>query len=111
MAVFKERTRNPEKVSGSFERSVLHLDNLMVVVCDFKNGPAPQPDPPHSHPHEQITYVAEGELYLFLGEEKHHLKTGDVYTVQSGLPHCIQVISEKVRLIDSFSPNREDFIK
>lgn len=110
MAVFKEQTRGREKVSVNFERSVQHLDNLMVVVCDFINGPALHPDPPHSHPHEQITYVAEGELFLFLGEEKHHLGKGDVYTVQSGLPHCIQIISEKVRLIDCFSPNREDFI-
>lgn len=83
----------------------------MVVVCDFKGGPAPEPDPPHSHPHEQITYVAEGELFLFLGDDQHHLTKGDVYSVPSGIPHCIQTLSSHVRLIDSFTPLRDDFLK
>ena len=111
MPVFKQETTKPEKLSETFERRIIHLNNLMVVVCDFTNGPAQQPDPPHTHLHEQITYVAEGELYFFLGDEKHHLQQGDVFSVPSGIPHCIQTISSHVRLIDSFSPIREDFLK
>ena len=111
MAVFKEKQTITEKISEEFERRIAHLDNLMTVVCDFTNGPADEPDKPHSHPHEQITYVAEGDLFLFLGEEKHLLSKGDIFTVPSGLPHCIQTISKHVRLIDSFSPIREDFLK
>ncbi len=111
MTVFKETLTNPEKMSPFFERRIAHLNNLMIVVCDFTNGPAEEPDKPHSHPHEQITYVAEGDLYLFLGEEKHTLTKGDIFTVPSGIPHCIQTISSHVRLIDTFSPIREDFLK
>ena len=111
MPVFKQETTKPEKLSETFERRIIHLKNLMVVVCDFTNGPATQPDPPHTHPHEQITYVVDGELLFFLGEEKHRLKQGDVFSVPPGIPHCIQTISVHVRLIDSFSPIREDFLK
>ena len=111
MPILKEKQTKPEKVSPVFERRIAHLKNLMTVVCDFTNGPADEPDKPHSHPHEQITYVAEGDLFLFLGEEKHLLSKGDIFTVPSGLPHCIQTISKHVRLIDSFSPIREDFLK
>jgi quercetin dioxygenase-like cupin family protein len=111
MPVFIQNETIPEKISATFERRITHLRNLMVVVCDFTNGPAPQPDTPHSHHHEQITYVAEGELYFFLGEEKHHLNQGDVFSVPSSVPHCIQTISHKVRLIDSFSPIRTDFLR
>jgi quercetin dioxygenase-like cupin family protein len=111
MPVYKEKEYVPEKISPVFERRISNLNNLMVVVCDFTNGPAQQPDPPHSHAHEQITYVADGELFLFLGEEKHFLSCGDIFTVPSGVPHCIQTISKHVRLIDSFSPVREDFLK
>lgn len=110
MAVLKESLTAAEKISPSFERRITFLNNLMIVVCDFTNGPATEPDKPHSHPHEQITYVAEGDLYLFLGEEKHSLTKGDIFTVPSGVPHCIQTLSEHVRLIDTFSPIREDFI-
>ena len=111
MTVNKEILNITEEVKEGFRRRITHLDNLMVVVCDFTNGPAIKPDPPHSHPHEQITYVAEGELFLFLGEEKHQLSPGDVFLVPPDLPHCIQTISAHVRLIDCFSPIREDFLK
>jgi mannose-6-phosphate isomerase-like protein (cupin superfamily) len=110
MPVFKESESKPEKMSPFFERRIATLDKLMVVICDFTDGPALEPDKPHSHPHEQISYVAEGELFLFLGEEKHHLTKGDVFTVPPDLPHCIQTLSEFVRLIDSFCPVREDFL-
>jgi mannose-6-phosphate isomerase-like protein (cupin superfamily) len=99
-----------EKISPSFERRIVYLDNLMVTICDFTHGPAKNPDPPHSHPHEQITYVAEGELLFFKGEKEHHLIKGDIITVPSGIPHCIKIISNHVRLIDSFHPVRKDFL-
>jgi quercetin dioxygenase-like cupin family protein len=111
MPVNKEIINIPAKENEGFRRRITHLDNVMVVVCDFTNGPATEPDPPHSHPHEQITYVVQGELFLFLGEEKHHLTEGDVFSVPPDLPHCIQTISSHVRLIDCFSPIREDFLK
>ncbi|HNW56733.1 MAG TPA: cupin domain-containing protein [Bacteroidales bacterium] len=100
-----------EKVSANFERSIAYLDNLMVVVCDFTNGPMSCPDPPHSHPHEQITFVAKGELTFFKGDQEFHLKEGDVISVPSGIPHCIMTLSSHVRLTDCFSPVRKDFIK
>ena len=99
-----------QKVNPDFERTIAHLENIMVVICDFKNGPMQSPDPPHSHSHEQISYVAEGELLFFRGEEELHLKRGDTVTIPSGLPHCIKTISNYVRLIDSFSPLRKDFL-
>jgi quercetin dioxygenase-like cupin family protein len=111
MLVFKQKETTPEKISINLERRITNLNNLMVVVCDFTNGPAPRSDPPHSHTHEQITYVAEGKLFLFLDEEKHLLTEGDVFTIPSGVQHCIQTVSKHVRLVDSFSPVREDFLK
>jgi mannose-6-phosphate isomerase-like protein (cupin superfamily) len=110
MPVFKEKLTPAERISPDFERRIAFLNKLMIVVCDFTNGPAAEPEKPHSHPHEQISYVAEGELYLFLGEEKHRLSKGDIFTVPSGIPHCIQTLSSHVRLIDAFSPVREDYI-
>lgn len=100
-----------QKISPDFERTIAHLENLMIVVCDFKNGPMKNPDPPHSHIHEQITYVAKGELIFFRGEEELHLKEGDIVTIPSGLPHCIRSISKHVRLVDTFNPVRNDFLK
>jgi quercetin dioxygenase-like cupin family protein len=69
------------------------------------------PEPPHSHTHEQISYVAEGELIFIKGNEEYHLHKGDLITVPSEIKHCIRTVSRYVRLIDSFSPVRKDFLK
>jgi quercetin dioxygenase-like cupin family protein len=111
MPVNKENRIIHEKVSPGYERTIAHLENLMVVVCDFTNGPMKGPYPPHSHPHEQITYIAEGELIFYKGEEELRLVKGDIITVPSGVPHCIQTLSSHVKLIDSFHPVRKDFLK
>lgn len=100
-----------ERVSDAFDRTLAYLDDIMVAVCEFTNGPAIKPDPPHSHDHEQITYVAEGELLFFKGEEEFHLRKGNIITIPSKASHCIQILSKKVVLIDSFSPVRKDFLK
>lgn len=110
MPVLRKSESVTQKVSSALERRLSYLENIMVVVCDFTNGPMAEPEKQHSHPHEQITYVEEGELWLFLGEEKHHLVKGDIFAVPSGMLHSIQTISSSVRLIDSFSPIRKDFI-
>ena len=67
-----------QKPGKNIERRLCHLNQLMTCIIDFIDGPMADPDPPHSHPHEQISYVASGELFVFIGEEKFHLKEGDV---------------------------------
>lgn len=58
MPIDKESKIIREKISPGFERQIAHLDNLMVVICDYSDGPMKEPEQPHSHPHEQITYIA-----------------------------------------------------
>jgi quercetin dioxygenase-like cupin family protein len=62
------------------------------------------------HPHEQVSYVAAGELILVMGEEKTRLPAGDLFTVPPNVPHAVQTLSANVRLIDAFNPIREDFL-
>lgn len=101
-----------EKVREGLKRKILHTDNLMSVLIDFSDGPWNEPDPPHSHPHEQTSYVASGEIIFYCdGEKEQHLKAGDMFSVPSGLKHTIKLLTKEVRLIDSFTPLRVDFIK
>src|SRR5687767_11417136 len=53
-------------VKEGVRRRLIHTNELMMVVIDFDGGPWKQPDPPHSHLHEQTTYVVHGGDYLFL---------------------------------------------
>lgn len=111
MAVVSGSDSPRQTILPGRERYLHHTDHLMVVVIDFTDGPKEQPDPPHSHPHEQVTYVVEGEVLFFLDKTPHHLRPGDLIAVPSGLPHTIQLLTEKVRLVDTFNPIREDFLK
>jgi quercetin dioxygenase-like cupin family protein len=101
-----------EQFRPGCERRIIHTSQLMTVVIDIDNGPWETPDPYHSHPHEQITYIAEGELiFLAEGEEPRRLREGDLFAVPSGRPHAVQLLSKRARLVDSFNPIREDFLK
>jgi quercetin dioxygenase-like cupin family protein len=92
-------------------RRLIHGENLMMVVIDFVNGPWQEPDPPHSHVHEQSTYVAEGEIVLFCeGEPERYLRQGDMFFIPSRRQHTIRLLSERARLVDSFNPIRQEFL-
>lgn len=110
MAIMIDNENKGFEVASGVHRKIIHLNNLMMVVIDFTNGPASMPDLPHSHMHEQISYVAKGELNVFIDGEMSFLKEGDSFSVPGDVLHCIQTLSSHVRLIDTFTPVREDFI-
>lgn len=99
------------KIREGAERRLGHTDNLMIVVVDFYDGPKGQPDPPHSHPHEQVSYVAEGEVLVIIDGQQTRLGPGDIFLVPPGAPHSIQQLTGHVRLVDCFTPIRQDFIE
>jgi quercetin dioxygenase-like cupin family protein len=111
MAILKYDETPAQKIAQNVERRLGYLDNLMMVVIDFDDGPTSAPDPPHSHPHEQVCYVAAGEIIFILDGEQSRLEPGDVFLVPSGKPHTIQRLTQHVRLVDCFTPLREDFLK
>jgi len=111
MTILKYAETPAEKIAENVERRLGHLNNLMIVVIDFDDGPTSEPDPPHSHPHEQVSYVAEGEVLFILDGEQSRLGPGDVFLVPSGKPHTIQRLTKHVRLVDCFTPLREEFLK
>ena len=80
-----------------------------MVVIDCTDGPKEQPDPPHHHPHEQITFVAEGEVIFFIDGEPYHLSAGDMIAVAPNLPHTIQPLTPKVRLVELSPRSAKNF--
>jgi quercetin dioxygenase-like cupin family protein len=111
MPVLKTNEAKSTVVKDGVTRRLIHTDELMMAVIDFTNGPWKEPDPPHSHVHEQTTYVAEGEIIFFCeGEPKQKLKAGDMFSVPSGKEHTIQLLSRSAKLIDGFTPLRQEFL-
>ena len=111
MPVLKKDLAKMQHVRDGVSRRLTHLNDLMMVVIDFTNGPWQEPEPLHHHVHEQVSYVAEGEVTFYCeGEEPQRLTRGDMFCVPSNKKHGIQLLSAKATLIDSFNPIREDFI-
>ena len=100
-----------EVIAQGRKRYLAYTDHLMMVVLDCHDGPTSLPDPLHSHPHEQISYVVAGEINLILGNETTRLGAGDIFTVEPNVPHAIQLLTKNVRLVDTFTPIRKDFLK
>ena len=110
MGTIRERELTKESIGKKRQRYLGHTDKLMMVVIDFDDGPTAEPDPPHSHPHEQMSYVVEGEIVVHVGNEQTRLVPGDMFTVPPDIPHTVQLLTEHVRLVDVFTPLREDFL-
>ncbi len=111
MNVLKYETESWVELRKGVFRRIVHLEHLMTVMFEFRNGPWSEAEPFHSHPHEQTCYIAKGEIMLHCeGEPNQHLTEGDLFYIPSGKKHTIQVLTEMARLVDSFSPIREDFL-
>jgi mannose-6-phosphate isomerase-like protein (cupin superfamily) len=111
MAVLKYTKGNWEEIRDGVFRKIVYLEDIMTVIIEFRNGPWSKAEPFHSHLHEQSTYIAKGEIILYCeGENDQLLKEGDLFYISSGIKHTIRVMSPIARLIDNFSPIREDFL-
>lgn len=111
MGTLKELDAVKETIGDKRVRYITNTDTLMMVIIDFDDGPTSEPDPPHSHPHEQVSYVAEGEIIFVLDGEQTKLGPGDMFTVAPNIPHTVQLLTSHVRLVDTFTPLRDDFLK
>ncbi|MBE0584194.1 MAG: cupin domain-containing protein [Desulfofustis sp.] len=110
MDVIREQHTDKTEIGPGRTRYLAHTDQLMMVVIDFTDGPTDRPDPPHTHPHEQVSYVARGRLLVHIGDQVSELGPGDVFTVAPNVPHTVQLLSPQVRLVDTFTPLRDEFI-
>ncbi len=64
--------------------------------------------PTHSHAHEQLGHVLEGELELTIDGTPHVLTPGDAFQIPGGVAHAAR--SEHGCLVlDVFQPVREDY--
>jgi len=97
-----------ESAAPGVTRKVLaYCDELMAVANEFEEGAV---GALHSHPHTQITYVAEGRFSFTIGNEEKEVAKGDTLCKRNGVEHgCVCL--EKGVLVDFFAPMREDFVK
>lgn len=96
--------KGKEIVPGLYGRFI-HGDKITLSFVDIEDGAIL---PEHSHPHEQITYILEGELEMTIGGEKMLLTPGMVHVIPGNTPHSA-IARTPCKVLDAFSPVREDY--
>ncbi len=63
----------------------------------------------HSHPHEQVGIVLEGQARFTIGGEEKTLGPGEVFRIPGNVRHKVIALDSRVRALDVFYPIREDY--
>ncbi len=83
-------------------------EQMMMVFYDLDAGAV---IPEHSHPHEQIGLVLQGSLEIVIDGERKLVHAGEAaYHVPGGVVHSALCGDQPVKVVEVFSPPREDFL-
>jgi quercetin dioxygenase-like cupin family protein len=98
-----------ENVTAHIDRKIITGDRMMIAQVFLKKGAIV---PKHHHHNEQITYILEGALRFWIGDDEREVvdvRAGDVLTIPSNLPHKAEALEDTLD-VDIFNPPREDWL-
>lgn len=98
-----------EQVNPTLARRLITGDRMMLAHVYLDKGSIV---PKHAHDNEQITWVVEGALHFWLGENGERevtIRSGEVLVIPSHLPHKAEALEDTLD-VDVFCPPREDWL-
>jgi quercetin dioxygenase-like cupin family protein len=98
-----------EKVSDMLDRRLITGEHVMLTHVYLKKGAIV---PQHNHHNEQITYILEGALRFWIGEDESEVidvGAGEVLHIPSLVKHKAEALEDTVD-VDIFSPPRQDWL-
>jgi len=100
-----KEARSVEIWPGVRRRTLARSERMLLVEILLSKGARV---PAHTHPNDQVGYVAKGRFRMRIGGRDHELSAGDAYAVPANVDHEVEVHEDSVA-IDVFSPPREDY--
>ena len=98
-----------EKVTDMLDRRLITGDRMMLAHVYLKKGCVV---PRHQHENEQLTYILEGALRFWVGEDEKEefvVRGGEVLLIPSNVWHKAEALEDTLD-VDVFSPPRQDWI-
>jgi quercetin dioxygenase-like cupin family protein len=98
-----------EILKPDLERRLIATERMMLAHVYLEKGCTV---PTHSHENEQLTYILEGVLRFWLGDDESHVvdvAAGEVLHIPSNLPHKAEAL-ETTLDVDIFCPPRQDWL-
>ncbi|HJP60344.1 MAG TPA: cupin domain-containing protein [Gemmatimonadaceae bacterium] len=109
VSFFRWDDMKKERVTDMLERRLITGERIMLAHVYLKKGCIV---PKHSHENEQFTYILEGALKFWIGEDQKQeviVRAGEVLVIPSNIPHKAEAIEETLD-VDVFSPPRQDWL-
>jgi len=98
-----------EPVTDVISRRLVTGERMMLAHVYLDEGAVV---PTHAHDNEQLTYILEGALHFWLGEDGEEevvVRAGEVLHIPSNLPHKAVALEDTLD-VDVFSPPRQDWL-
>ena len=81
-------------------------EKMMLSLVEFEPGAIVQP---HSHPHEQMGMLLEGELTFTISGQTQTLQPGEMWRIPGGVVHSAVAGNMPTKAMDIFCPIRKDY--
>jgi len=78
--------------------SKAEIGESLIMVC-MEIGPGKE-DAGHEHPFDQCGVVLDGQIEMFIGNERNTLNSNESYFIPAGVRHGWKTFAEPVRLLD-----------
>lgn len=107
---WEEITR--ETVTDDIARRLFTGERMMLAHVYLEKGAIV---PKHSHENEQLTWIVEGSLRFWIGDEGEEgyeervVSAGEVMYIPSNVPHKAEALEDTFD-VDVFSPPRQDWL-
>ncbi|MEO7532035.1 MAG: cupin domain-containing protein [Sediminibacterium sp.] len=95
----------PIEMIPGYHARFIHTEQMTLNFLEVKAGAVV---PEHSHLHEQVSIVTEGEFELTVDGERMRFGPGKVIVIPSNVKHSGLAITD-CKLLDVFNPVREDY--
>ena len=97
-----------EKVSDMLDRRLITGERMMLTHVYLKKGCIV---PQHAHENEQLTYILNGALKFWIGEEMREVvvRAGEVLVIPSNVLHKAEALEDTLD-VDVFDPPRQDWL-
>jgi quercetin dioxygenase-like cupin family protein len=98
-----------EELKAGVHRRLVNTDRMMIAHVYLDAGAVV---PRHEHENEQLTYILEGTLRFWLGDDEAQVvdvRAGEVLHIPSWVPHRAEAL-EATLDVDIFCPPRQDWL-
>lgn len=94
-----------KEIAPGFWCKLIHTGHQTINFLEVEAGSLL---PMHQHPHEQCSFVLEGEFEMTINGETKLLTAHNFAVIPGNIPHGGRAIT-RCRLIDVFYPERDDY--